>query len=132
MNQFWLGFIKLPDLLIIFFSNLDSMTVNRNPTIDEAVTNTKYVDNELDKTTSLWFNQSLQNYLKVSVGDIVYNVTKLVEKTKYRHNNIQLSKQRRYVLQQMEAVGKNVKVIKGKNNFLRIIENKYTNRKQRQ
>ena len=57
-------------------TNLDSVTVNRNPTSDSEVTNKKYIDDELDKNTILRFNQTLSNYLKVSVGDDTYNLTK--------------------------------------------------------
>ena len=43
----------------------------------------KYIDNELDKNTVLRFNQTLETYLKVSVGNDTYNLTK--------HNKIQIS-----------------------------------------
>ena len=56
--------------------NLDSITINRDPTLDEEVSNKKYVDDHLDKNTFLRFNQTLQNYLKVSVGNDTYNLTK--------------------------------------------------------
>ena len=55
---------------------LDSITVNRNPSLDNEVSNKKYVDAELDKYTIVRFNQTLQNYLKVSVGNDTYNLTK--------------------------------------------------------
>ena len=55
---------------------MDSITVNRNPTSDNEVSNKKYIDDELDKNTILRFNQTLQNYLKVSVGKDTYNLTK--------------------------------------------------------
>ena len=64
-------------------TNIDSITVNRNPTSDNELTNKKYIDNELDKNTILRFNQTLQNYLKVSVGNDTYNLTK--------YNKIQLT-----------------------------------------
>ena len=57
-------------------TNLDSIQVNRNPISDNEVTNKKYVDDELDKNTLVRFNQTLQNYLKVSVGNDTYNLTK--------------------------------------------------------
>ena len=57
-------------------TNLDSITVNRNPNSDDEVANKKYIDDELDKNTLLRFSQTLQNYLKVSVGDETYNLTK--------------------------------------------------------
>ena len=57
-------------------TNIDSIEVNRNPTLDDEVSNKKYIDDELDKNTILRFNQTLENYLKVSVGDDTYNLTK--------------------------------------------------------
>ena len=38
--------------------------------------NKKYIDDELDKNTIVRFNQTLQNYLKVSVGNGMYSPTK--------------------------------------------------------
>ena len=57
-------------------TNIDSITVNRNPTSDNEITNKKYVDDELDKNTLVRFNQTLQSYLKISVGNDTYNLTK--------------------------------------------------------
>ena len=57
-------------------TNLDSVTVNRNPNLDNKLANKKYIDDELDKNTVLRFNQTLQNYLRVSVGNDIYNLTK--------------------------------------------------------
>ena len=57
-------------------TNLDSITINRNPSSDNEVSNKKYIDDELDKNTNLRLNQTLQNYLKVSVGNDTYNLTK--------------------------------------------------------
>ena len=73
--------------------NLDSITVNRNPTSDNELSNEKYIDDELDKNTILRFNQTLQNYLKVSVGNDTYNLSKydkiqLIEVTEIRYPNI--------------------------------------------
>ena len=64
-------------------TNVDSITINRNPTSDNEVSNKKYIDDELNKNTLLRFNQTLQNYLKVSVGNDIYNLTK--------YNKIQLT-----------------------------------------
>ena len=36
----------------------------------------KYIDDELDKNTSVTFNQTLENYLRMSVGSDLYNLTK--------------------------------------------------------
>ena len=57
-------------------TNLDSITINRNPSSDNEVSNKKYIDDELDKNTIVGFNQTLQNYLKVSIGNDIYNLTK--------------------------------------------------------
>ena len=57
-------------------SNINSITINKNPTDDNHVSNKKYIDDQLDKNTILRFNQTLANYLKVSVGNDIYNLTK--------------------------------------------------------
>ena len=57
-------------------TNIDSITVNRNPTSDNELSNKKYIDDEIDKNTIVRFNQTLQNYLKVSVRNNTYNLTK--------------------------------------------------------
>ena len=74
-------------------TNLDSKTINRNPTSDNEVSNKKYIDNELDKNTILRFNQTLENYLKGSIGNDTYNLTKndkiqLNDVTEIRYPNI--------------------------------------------
>ena len=46
-------------------TNLDSITVNSNPTSANEVSNKKYIDDKLDRNTVFRFNQTLQNYLKV-------------------------------------------------------------------
>ena len=55
-------------------TNIDSSTVNRNPTSDDEVSNKKYIVDELDKNTILRFNQTLQNFLteydKIQLTDI--------------------------------------------------------------
>ena len=56
--------------------NINSITVNNNPIDDNHVSNRKYVDNELNKNTIVRFNQTLQIYLKVSVGNDTYNLAK--------------------------------------------------------
>ena len=56
--------------------NLGSITVNRNPTSDNELSTKKYIDEELDKITIVRFNQTLQNYLRVSVRYDTYNFTK--------------------------------------------------------
>ena len=57
-------------------TNLDSIIVNRNPTLDSELSNKKNIDDQLDKNTIVRFNQTLRNYLKVSVGNDTYNLTK--------------------------------------------------------
>ena len=64
-------------------TNLDSVTINRNPNSDNELANKKYVDDQLDKNTIVRFNQTLENHLKVSVGNDTYNLTK--------YNKIQLT-----------------------------------------
>ena len=57
-------------------TNIDSITINNNPTDSNHVSNKKYVDDSLDKNTIVRFNQTLTNYLKVSVGNDTYHLTK--------------------------------------------------------
>ena len=57
-------------------TNLDSASVKRNPSSDNELANKKHIDKELDKNIISRFNQTLQNYLKVSVGNDTYNLTK--------------------------------------------------------
>ena len=61
-------------------TNLGSFTFNRNPISDNEVANKKFIDDELDRNTILRFNQTLQNYLKISVGNDIYNLTKYDKK----------------------------------------------------
>ena len=74
-------------------TNLDSITVNGNPTSDNEVSNKKYIDDELDKNTIVRFNQTLQNYLKISVGNDTYNLSKydkiqIIDTTEMRYPKI--------------------------------------------
>ena len=66
-------------------TNINSITINNNPTDDDHVSNKKYIDNQLDKNTIVRFNQTLTNYLKVSVGSDIYHLTK--------YNKIKLTNQ---------------------------------------
>ena len=54
-------------------TNSARFTVNRNPPSDSELSINKYFDDELDENTFLRFNQTLQSYLKVSVGNNVYH-----------------------------------------------------------
>ena len=56
-------------------TNLDSAVVNRNPNLNNELSNKKYVDDSIGEGTIVRFNQTLQNYLKVSVGNDTYNLT---------------------------------------------------------
>ena len=56
-------------------TNLDSVTVNRDPSSDNVLANKNYIDDKLDRNTVLRFNQRSQIYVKISVGNDVYNVT---------------------------------------------------------
>ena len=57
-------------------TNLDSFTVNRDPTADIELAHKKQVDESVGSGIILGFNETTQNYLKVSVGNDVYNLTK--------------------------------------------------------
>ena len=57
-------------------TNIISITNNRNPRSDDKLTNKNYLDDSIRENTVLRFNQTLQNYLEVSVGNYVYNLTK--------------------------------------------------------
>ena len=74
-------------------TNIHSITINNNPTDDNHVSNKKYVDNELNKNTIVRFNQTLTNYLKVTVGNDTYNLSKynkisITDVTEMRYPNI--------------------------------------------
>ena len=64
-------------------TNLDSLSINREPTSDNELANKNYIDDQVDKNTILRFNQTLSNYLKVTVGNDTYNLSK--------YNKIQLT-----------------------------------------
>ena len=64
------------DLNVNKLTNLDGITVNRNPNSDNDISNKKYVDDQLDRITKVRFIQTLQNYLKVSFGNDTYNLSK--------------------------------------------------------
>ena len=57
-------------------TNLDSITVIRNLTSENEVANKKKIDGSKGEGTILRFHQTLENYLKVSVGNDTYNLTK--------------------------------------------------------
>ena len=80
-------------------TNINSITINKNPTDDNHVSNKKYIDNELDQNTIVRFNQTLQNYLKVSVGNDIYNLTKYNKYYLTDHTVIKYPKSGGYLLQ---------------------------------
>ena len=45
-------------------TNINSVTINNNPTDDNHVSNKKYIDDSIAEGTLLRFNQTLTNYLK--------------------------------------------------------------------
>ena len=57
-------------------TNLDSVKVNRNLTSNIELANKKYIDDSIGEGTIVKFKQTLQNYLKVSIGNDINNLTK--------------------------------------------------------
>ena len=55
------------------------MRIVGNRSSDNEVTIKRYVDDKLDENTILRFTQTLDNYLKLSVGNDIYNLTKKTE-----------------------------------------------------
>ena len=54
----------------------DIVTVNRKLSSDNDISTKKYIDDQLDKKTILIFNQTLENYLEIPVGNDTFNLTK--------------------------------------------------------
>ena len=74
-------------------TNIKLITINNNPSKDYEVSNKKYIDDQLDKNTFVRFNQTLQNYLKVSVGNNIYNLAKynkiqIIDTTEIKYPNV--------------------------------------------
>ena len=59
----------------IKLTNLDSITVNRDPSSDNELANKKFFDDSIGEGTILRFSQTLENYLKISVGNDTNNLT---------------------------------------------------------
>ena len=59
--------------------NLEYIKVYRDPTSDNELANKKHIDDELDKNTILRLNPTLENCLKITVGNNTYNLTKFDE-----------------------------------------------------
>ena len=53
----------------IKLTNLDGVTVNRDPNLDNELSNKRYVDDSIAEDTLLRLNQTLEKYLKISVGN---------------------------------------------------------------
>ena len=64
-------------------TDLDSLTVIRNPSFDKQLSIKKYVDDSIGEGTIVSLSQALENCLKVSVGKEGYILTK--------YNNIQVT-----------------------------------------
>ena len=54
-------------------TNLDSIAVNRDPSSDNELANKKSFDDSMREGTLLRINQTLENYLKISVANDTYN-----------------------------------------------------------
>ena len=61
--------------MISTIKKIDSITINREPTSDNEVTNKKYVNVTTEEGNILRFIQTLQSYLKESIGRDSYNHT---------------------------------------------------------
>ena len=81
-------------------TNLDSITVNINPITETELANKKYVDDSLGGGNFLRLNQTLENYLKVSVGNDVYNLAMYDKIPNTDTTFIKYPNSGRYVLQQ--------------------------------
>ena len=84
--------IKIMNSILIKKTNLDSITVNRALIVGNEISTKKYNDDELDENAILRFNQTVENYLRVSVGNDLQNLTKnyrtqIRDKTKIKNPN---------------------------------------------
>ena len=57
-------------------TSLHSITVNRDSSSDNELACKKYIDDSIGEGTKVRFSRTLENYLKVSVGNDTYNLTK--------------------------------------------------------
>ena len=101
-------------------TNINSITVNKSPTDNDHVSNKKYIDDQLDKNTIVRFNQTLNNYLKVSVGNDTYNLTKydkiqITDITDFRSGNIGQG-----VLQKWNIIANDINNNGKINNFIKV------------
>ena len=80
-------------------TNLDSFIVNRNLSSNNELANKKYVDAPLGDANFLRFSQTLENYLKLSVGKDINNLAKHDKKQIADTTIINYPNSRRYLLQ---------------------------------
>ena len=90
-------------------TSIDSVTVNRDPSSDNELANKKYIDDIRDKNTIVRFNQTLQNYLKVSVENDAYNLSKydkiqLIDVTEIRYPNIGITLLPKWKIQNLNKI----------------------------
>ena len=96
--------------------NLHSVIVNRSPSSDDQLTNKKIIDDSLSGDVlrlSLRFNQTLESYLKVSVGNESYSLTKFVEiqirdKTEIHFSNIRSNLLQKLIFEKTESNGSQI------------------------
>ena len=101
-------------------TNINSISINNNPTDNDHVSNKKYTDDQLDKNTIVRFSQTLNNYLKVSVGNDTYNLTKydkiqITDITDFRSGNIGQG-----VLQKWKIIANDINNNGKINNFIKV------------
>ena len=101
-------------------TNINSISINNNPTDNDHVSNKKYIDDQLDKNTIVRFSQTLNNYLKVSVGNDTYNLTKydkiqITDITDFRSGNIGQG-----VLQKWKIIANDINNNGKINNFIKV------------
>ena len=95
------------------------------------MTNKKYVDGFLDKISSLRFNQIPKNYLKASVGNTVYNLTRDDRKQTKDRNIILIRIAGLNLVTLWRIECKDRKIAGKKNKFYQSNKNKQPNRKRR-
>ena len=73
-------------------TKLDQITVNRNPILNNELASKEYVDDTMGENIFLGFNQTLENYLTLSVGTDIRILTKydkiqITDTTVIKHPN---------------------------------------------
>ena len=100
-------------------TNIDSITINTNPTSDNEVSTKKYIDDELNKNTIVRFSQTLSNYLKVSVGSDSYHLTEYEKNYKTDLTEMRAPNSGLYLLQKWRIVCKDKNNNAKINNFIK-------------